>query len=217
MQPPLKKFEFEKIDPAYLTGEYAEFIKEKYKTITSNDWSKLEFVPSEKTCIKGFCPKRFDCPARLERANKYLTVFDKAKEINGHNLTDEQYIEILEYHKELTGLINDCIEEAHKRALNGTKFRGWKLVESTKRRVWKDPVEAEKICKRYFKHDQMYETKLRSAPQMAKLAKDLTKIKSKTLEDQIGLTDGKLILVRDGDKRPEYNPLQLFENTPEKP
>lgn len=125
------------------------------------------------------------------------------------DISNEKLAEHLEIVPIVEKWIKDVKAMANARAIeNGEKIPGMKVVEGGHgARTWSDDDDAEKMLKSFrLKQQDMYVSKLISAPQAEKLAKEGI-IKEKQyakLEDLIRVPPAKLVLVSEDDPRPEY-------------
>jgi len=100
--------------------------------------------------------------------------------------------------------IKDIKDYAYQKALAGTKWPGFKLVEGRSNRCYMDEeLVADKLMANGYEDNQIYEKKLKGITAMEKL---LTK-KSFTelLDDLVIKPPGKPTLVPESDKREEFN------------
>lgn len=88
--------------------------------------------------------------------------------------SDERLAMLLEAADLLEGFAKAVRAEAERRMLAGGTVPGFKLVKGREGiRKWADEVEAEKMCKVFrLKHDEMYDSKLKSPTSMEKAAAD---------------------------------------------
>lgn len=157
-----------------------------------------EFVPGEHC---RFCPAKAVCSARVSKA---LEMFTYGFE-NPGTIDDEQIPGILETLDIAEDWIKDIRSYAETRALNGTKFRGYKLVRGKKpNRKWADTEEVEaQLLRAGYPTDLFRVTSLKSVG-------DIEKALGKKAFDALvgGLVaqgEAKLILVPESDKRQEYS------------
>lgn len=98
--------------------------------------------PGPKQC--QWCPIRGSCPAR---ADAVMAMFPKVEgaptELPAVQLSDDQIAAALERADDIRAWCADIASEAHKRAMNGRKLPGFKVVRGKRSaRFWKDPSAA---------------------------------------------------------------------------
>lgn len=192
------------------------------------------FRPSTKAC--KYCPAREFCvpknkgltealPMEIEMLN--LDEVQDAEEANAlteyaagslplvEALTPEQVGAVLNVSGDITKWLNQLKEYAQDQLEQGKEIPGYKLVRTSGTRVWKDPVEAERLLRQKLKKDGSFVSKLLSVPQAEKALKGI-KLASRfenLLEAQKTKTQGKPTLAKDSDKRPAITPQSIgFEN-----
>ena len=151
------------------------------------------FVAGEH-CI--FCRIKDTCRAR---ANYYMELM-KHELIDSEELTDDDIALILPKIDGLVGWAADLKEYALKQALNGRKYKGFKVVESRSTRKYTDESAVADVVKKAG-YDP-YEKKVLGITAMSK------ELGKKKFEELLGglvyKPKGKPVLVSDDDKRPEY-------------
>lgn len=174
------------------------------------EWAENVVRPKAQEALSGqgtlkagehcrFCKARSICRERA-RANLELAKYDFAL---ADQLSVDEIADVLMKAEELVGWINDVKEYALKRALEGTKFPGMKLVEGRSNRKYKDENEVIKLLKEHnFKDEDIFK------PRQIKGIGDLEKLLGKKqfdslLGDLIIKPPGKPVLVPETDKRPE--------------
>ncbi len=145
-------------------------------------------------CI--FCRIKDTCRARTD----YYMELMKHELIDSEELTDEDIALILPKIDGLVGWAADLKEYALKQALNGRKYKGFKVVESRSTRKYTDESAAADVVKKAG-YDP-YEKKVLGITAMSK------ELGKKKFEELLGglvyKPKGKPVLVSDDDKRPEY-------------
>ena len=147
-----------------------------------------------------WCPAKAVCRTRAE-AQLALAAYDFQEPAL---LTPDEIAEILGRIDELTRWAADVQEYALNSALNGERFRGWKLVEGRSVRKYADDLKvAAALQAAGFPEAALYERKLLGLTAMEKLVgkKRLTE----TLGDLIIKPAGKPVLVPVTDKREAIN------------
>ena len=96
-------------------------------------------------------------------------------------------------------------EYALQQALNGVKFKGWKVVEGRSNRKFRDEEKvAQKLLKAGYSEDQIYRVQLET---LTNLERVVGKAQfNLLLGDLIYKPPGKPALVPESDKRPPYDP-----------
>lgn len=211
LQPKIDHFESIEYGSSYLKEEYAPWAHWQYNALTSNDWDRLTFSPSEEACM--FCPLSGQCQPQAEYFNAFLmTLYSDSEVVDSRYLPDEMYCSILKNRKALESFLDKACDVALDRAKAGTKFDGFKLVEARTNRKWTDTNKAEEVLKRYFKREEIYELKVKGPAKFDKALKTLTPRKANTLRAVIEKPKGQPVLAPENDKRSEFNPLQGFKD-----
>lgn len=149
-----------------------------------------------------FCKVRRRCRARADWAQMLA---DKRKDAESRMLSEEEIAEILPTLDSITGWCKDIAEEAHERARNGHRIPGYKLVRGRSTRKVSDPDGLVERLHEAGKDDsEIY--KPREVKTITELEKMLgTKVFGELSEGCIERPPGKISLVPETDKRPEYN------------
>ena len=148
-----------------------------------------------------FCSAKAVCSARVSNG---LKVFEYGLE-NPGIITDEQVADILPYLDAAESWIQDIKAYAENQALHGLRVRGYKLVRGKRpNRQWSDPEEVKaQLLRSGYDMTTFEETKLKAVGAVEKL---LGKTAFRALlEPLVSQGEGKLTLVPEDDKRPEYN------------
>lgn len=118
-----------------------EFMIRHDEAVANCESDSAKFVPGDEAC--RWCPADLACPARealaLSVANKMFTKvqhIDPPSIPNPYTLSDVDLSYVLQHKSVLTKFIEDCEEEARKRAIEGRHIFGFKVVEALKRREW---------------------------------------------------------------------------------
>lgn len=155
-----------------------------------------------------FCKARKTCRARAEK-NLELARFEfSAPEL----LTDEEIGEILEKAENLTRWAKDISDYAYEEALKGKHFDGWKLVEGRSNRKYTDEAAIRECLLKegYPEEDIMKPQELKGISVMEAL---LGKKKfASLLSGFVVKPEGKPVLVKVSDKRPELSSLASAQN-----
>lgn len=148
-----------------------------------------------------FCSAKAVCSARVSNG---LKVFEYGLE-NPGIITDEQVADILPYLDAAESWIQDIKAYAENQALHGLRVRGYKLVRGKRpNRQWSDPEEVKaQLLRSGYDMTTFEETKLKAVGAVEKI---LGKTAFRALlEPLVSQGEGKLTLVPEDDKRPEYN------------
>ena len=147
-----------------------------------------------------FCKAKAVCRARAEEALS-LARHDFA---TPPVLSDEEIPEILMLLDKAEAWIKDIREYAYDKALAGTKWPGFKLVEGRSNRCYIDEeIVAEKLAAEGFEENQIYNKKLKGITDMEKLVGK--KKFPEVLGELVIKPTGKPTLVPESDKREEIN------------
>lgn len=175
------------------------------------EWAETELKPAAKAAFEGsgelnsgdwckFCAVKNRCRKLAEKQLEIAQFEFKSPEL----LTDAEIADILTRTKQLTEWADSVAEYAHKKALEGKIWPGFKLVEGVSRRKWIDDDGA--IASAIFSsfpaatEDQIFTSKLKSITEIEKLFGK--KAVSEKLSSVILKPQGKPTLVPEQDKRP---------------
>ena len=172
------------------------------------EWAQNDLTYKAKLAYEGggdfrcgewcrFCKAKAECRERAE-ANLALVRYDFEEP---PLLTDEEIADILDKVDALTAWAADVKEYALQKAVSGTAFPGWKLVEGrSNRKYTSESAVAVAVESAGF---EPYEKKLLGITALQKL---LGKSRfEELLAPYIEKPQGKPTLVRSSDKRPEWN------------
>lgn len=140
-----------------------------------------------------FCPARALCPAQSKATNEFDAGTDPVA------LTDEEIGRDLQILTQLMARKSELEKEAFKRATNGSKVPGFKLVRQKANRTWKDGIE-EKL-KDKFGDDAYEPPKLKTPPNIEKLPGGKQFVSTWAYKPDTGFT-----LAPESDKREEVKP-----------
>lgn len=174
-------------------------------------WARTELKPKADEAFSGhgkqlpgqwcqFCKVKGQCKALAE------TCIEAAKETNTELLTQKDYEErILPILPTLKIWLASVEEYTLKLALDGTQFKGFKLVEGRSVRKVSDPTAVINILAQNGFAEESYikPTELRSITDLEKLLGK--KRFAELCKDYIVKPQGKPTLVPDTDKRPAFN------------
>ena len=147
-----------------------------------------------------FCKVKASCKAR---AQQIKDLQGREQMLDGMLLNDEEISAILPKLKEITSWAKDLQDYALERALEGTKYKGYKVVEGTSRRRIVDDLEAmQKLQSAGFTYTDIIDTKLKNITALQQLTgkNQLAEI----LGDTLMKPPGAPTLVPETDKRPEW-------------
>ncbi len=179
------------------------------------DWAENVLKPKAKMAYEGegnqkvgswchFCKVKQCCKARSEKA---LEVAERDKRLDSLLMTDDQVSEILPQLDDVIAWAKDVQTFALEQALSGTKYQGYKLVEGISRRKVVDPEGVKKtLLEKGFKEDDFLDIKLKGLTALEKLVgkKEFNTDCCSFIEKP----PGKPTLVKESDKRPEYNSVE---------
>lgn len=185
------------------------------ETITIEElkqWAEREVVEKAKLAWLGkgefqsgehcrFCSAKAICAKRVSDAMK---MFDYGFEQAGI-IPEEQIPEILKVADLAESWLKDIRAYAETQALNGQRYPGFKLVRGKKtNRKWSDPEEVKaQLLRAGYAPDQIEATQLKTVGEIEKtIGKPAFAALVGGLVQQ---GDGKIILVPEDDKRPEYS------------
>lgn len=225
-QPRLDHFDSWTVDREYLL-DFAEFLKERAYAAWQPNAPRR---PSEKSC--QWCRVKADCVAlaRLQHALIEGNFKDIGREYTGEELevfadwigrgkykvrpadvtrfTTEQLAKLRPYRRLVESWWRTMDENLERRALDGEKVPGMKLVESRTNREYADEAKAADLLILYgLEEDQIYTRKLLSPTQAEEVLRNELKLPKKVahevLERYVRKPAGKPTLAPLSDKRPE--------------
>ena len=176
-------------------------------------WGETVVRPAAEEASKGsekhacgdwcrFCPAKAVCRARAEE-NLEAARYDFRQPAS---LSDDEIASIMQITDRLVAWVKDVSDYALQKALDGTKFEGWKLVTGRSNRKYQNEDKVvEELHKAGYEDAMLYERKLLTITAMEKLLGK--KQFAKLLEDKgyIVKPIGKPVLVPVTDKREELN------------
>ena len=180
-------------------------------TMTKDDllrWGDAVLAPTAQLAYKGegefkagehcrFCKIKTNCRKRAEY-NMALAQYDCQMP---EGLTETEIEAILEKADSFVSWISDIKDYALEKALAGTSWKGWKIVEGrSTRRYLNDAVVADKVQRAGF---DPYEHKVLGVTAMTRMLGK--KNFEELLEGLIEKPEGKPTLVPESDKRPAMN------------
>lgn len=161
--------------------------------------------PGEEQCT--WCPARGSCPARAKRIVDMFTAITVKHELSDDTLSGI-YIQL----DEVERACHDFRVEALRRALQGRKINGQKIVRGNRgRRYWKDSAKAEAALQFLLPDEKIYEPREIISPTTADTWLKKLYI---PLKQFVGQDDGVLTLVDESDKRAAVAPMK-FDVLPE--
>ena len=177
---------------------------ESIKGIAAQAWrGEGEFKPGDHC---RFCNARGICRARaIEAMGVFVHGFDSPDVI-----PEEAIPEILQVADTAEAWLKDVRDYARSQAIQGTEYRGWKIVRGKRPgRVFTDPeAVVDKLAHAGFSESQFTKPKQLMSP--AELQKSIGKAAFDTLlSDLVVQGEGALTLVPEDDKRPAYNNADL--------
>lgn len=168
------------------------------------DWAKATLAPDAPLCPGDwcrFCPAAPTCPALRDFSLKAAEMeFADAPPV-ATGMTPAEKGVLLAKAEVIEGWVKRVKQAAHEDALEGNGPLGWKLVESTSHRKFKDDVDEEILALnlRLATADLMTEPKLKSPAAVEKL---IGAKRKGEIADYVFKPRGKVILAPDSDPRP---------------
>lgn len=164
-----------------------------------------EFNPGEEQC--RWCPAAGTCGAYArwvyeKTVHEFDTIQWPLRDVPMLQ-PDEIAIRILPHLDAIEAWVSAVRSQATKSAIDGVPLEGWKLVEATTRRRWKNEAEATGFLLCKFEPDQVFTKKLVSISAAEKL---LGKAGKDQLAQFTEKPKGAAVLARSDDKRPAINP-----------
>jgi hypothetical protein len=178
-------------------------------------WAETELREKAQLAINGegefvagehcrFCKARFQCRARAKEA---IEADFKEPDL----LSDEEIAELLLKVEIIEKWAKDVQEYARSKAEQGTKFKGWKLVEGRSvRKITDTESVAQRLFAEGYGETEIYERDLKSITALEKTIGK--KLFNELVADLISKPAGKPTLVPESDKRPEYNSLEKAQS-----
>lgn len=150
-----------------------------------------------------FCKAGATCRARVEEAFKIIDLSDTKPATIG----DDEVPDILDRLDNAEKWIESMRKYAETRAIAGTKWRGYKVVESRTQRKIIEQLEALSVLEKAgYSQEDVTTVKLKG---IGELEKTLGKSQfNELLGEFIVKPAGAPTLVKESDKRPEYNPVE---------
>lgn len=182
-------------------------------------WGENEVKPRATLAVAGegdfcvgdhcqFCKAKKTCRARAEK-NLELARFEFT---SPELLTDEEIGEILKKAENLVSWAKDVSDYAYEEALKGKHFDGWKLVEGRSNRKYTDEAAIKECLLKegYPEEEIMKPQELKGISVMEAL---LGKKKfASLLSGFVMKPEGKPVLVKESDKRPELSSIASAQN-----
>lgn len=163
-----------------------------------------DFVPGEHC---RFCARKSRCRALAEE-NLKIT---KHRFRDATLLEDDDISDILTKVDQISNWLSAIEAYALNEALQGKKWKGFKLVEGRANRVYRnEQAVKEKLFKLFYTEPEITESKLLPITKMEELLGG--KLFNDYLKDLIIKPKGKITLVSNSDKREEINNLQTAKN-----
>lgn len=187
-------------------SEWAEIPKDRVQEILEGSVETLDLVPGEKQC--RWCGHSAKCRGSAEHTFKkagleFAEFIVEPKIVATENITDKEIGLILAGLPMLDTWKKAIQAEGLARVKTGGEIPGYKVVESTKFRQYKDPAVAETYLKQHLSDDKLYKKKMLTPAQAEKA------LGKKTEEGQVLTTDyiykpaGDAQLVPESNKKPE--------------
>ena len=208
-------YDFDKVESVVFQPRLNHISKETIMLEDLLRWGDEVIKPKAQQAYKGegefsvgehcrFCRAAAVCRARAEEAFK---IVDHEK-VDPPLLSDDEIPDILDKLDTAESWIAAIRAYAKSKAVNeGVKWRGYKLVEGRTQRRIADPIKAiEAIEAAGFDAEEVTTTKLKG---LSDLERIMTKARfNEVLGEYIVKPKGEPVLVRESDKRAEYNPIE---------
>lgn len=179
------------------------------------DWAEKVLKPAAKAAIQGegkqvvgswcgFCPVKAQCRAQRDTI---LADFDEKPE--PLLLSDEEITDLIGKIDTYKSWIESVNKYVYDRAIQGYKWKGYKLVAGRSSRVIKDEAKIRQALLNEFLEDEVLNTKLKGIGDLEKLVGK--KVFSARFGDAIESRPGAPKLVPESAKGVEYSPLCDFD------
>lgn len=179
------------------------------------DWAEKVLKPAAKVAIQGggkqvigswcgFCPVKAQCRAQRDAI---LADFDEKPE--PLLLSDEEVVELIGKIDTYKSWIESVNKYVYDRAIQGHKWKGYKLIAGRTSRVIKDEAKIRQTLLNEFLDDEVLNIKLKGIGDLEKLVGK--KVFSARFGDAIESRPGAPKLVPESAKGVEYSPLCDFD------
>jgi transcription elongation factor Elf1 len=153
-----------------------------------------EFYPRDYTC--KFCKAKATCRARVEK-NLEIAKYEFRQ---ASLLTKDEITEILPQVDTISAWCKDLWTWVEARAIDGEKFKGFKIVEGRSNRTYSDEKAViEKLTEAGYSEDEVFIKNLKGITALEKVLGK--KVFSEILDGMITKPRGKFTMVADSDKR----------------
>lgn len=159
-----------------------------------------------------FCKAKPTCPALMEEARMLADEDFSPNDTDQHLLgeyameVEEGLLEIYEMTDRVKDYLDAVSEYVRKKALQGHKWPGYKIVKSSKNRTIQDEQAAIQVLKKAKVDEAFYLNKITKLKGLGDLKKYLgEKRRDELIGHLIIKPEGSPILVHESDKREEYN------------
>lgn len=189
----------------YTARELLDYQKRFLPKVKAALQPEAPLVPSEDGC--RWCPAAAICPALQERT---LALAKAEFSVDTRSITKQEMLTILAHREKIQAALKAVERHAVKLLQSGVPLEGWKLVESEKRRAWKDEDEADLILADLgYTENDLYKRVFLTPPQAEKLVGKATAAKLAYLIEK---PKGEPTLATADDPRPalapEFSPVE---------
>lgn len=179
------------------------------------DWAEKVLKPAAKAAIQGkgkqvigswcgFCPVKAQC-----RAQRDAILADFEEKPEPLLLSDEEIVDLIDKIDTYKSWIESVNKYIYDRAIQGHKWKGYKLVAGRTSRVIKNEAKIRQALLNEFLEDEVLNIKLKGIGDLEKLVGK--KVFSARFGDAIESRPGAPKLVPESAKGVEYNPLCDFD------
>lgn len=214
----LKSLDADKIEKIRMT--IAQVRLDHYDTfeISKEDllaWAEKVLKPAAKRAIQGigkqvigswcgFCPVKAQC-----RAHRDVILADFEEKPEPLLLSDEEIVDLIDKTDTYKSWIESVNKYVYDRAIQGYKWKGYKLIAGRTSRVVKDEAKIRQALLNEFLEDEVLNIKLKGIGDLEKLLGK--KVFSARFGDAIESRPGAPKLVPESAKGVEYSPLCDFD------
>jgi anti-sigma factor RsiW len=199
-QPPLDNYSCAKLT----ADELMAFVDDLISTITEAQTDSARYNPGIEQC--RFCPAAHTCRPRYDLSTaEAQRVFKLAEKVNNGSVTQEEKAKLATMLTDLEQVKKSLFANITADIMNGIPVPGWKLVAGRSIRKWSDEEAAMKylLSNKAINEEQMFESKFITPSKAEKLNRSLKK--SDDFKALITKPMGKPLLVKESDKRPDYD------------
>jgi hypothetical protein len=186
-------------EEVYTARELLDYQKRFAPKVKAALQPEAALVPSEDGC--RWCPAAGICPELQKRT---LALAKAEFTVENRTITKSEMLTLLAHRERITTALKAVERHAVKLLQSGVPLEGWKLVESEKRRAWKDEDEADLILADLgYTENDLYKKTFITPPQAEKLVGKATAAKLAYLIEK---PKGESTLAPADDPRPAVSP-----------